>query len=78
MPTNSPFLERKSARHFDRLIVGDLDYLVVQVGVEHVGNKTAAQSLNLVRPGLAARKHCTVAWLNGDGLELRLTLLNVL
>jgi hypothetical protein len=68
-------LKWETMRHFDRLVVGHLDYLIVQIGIEHIWSKASTQTLNLVPSGFAARKH-TVAGLDGNGPELWLTLLN--
>ena len=66
------FLFGQAAGVVERLLVGDLDDFVDQLGVQHAGDKAGADSLDLVRAGLAAGEHGAVGGLDGDGLERRL------
>ena len=51
--------------------------LIDEIGTQNAGHKTRTDTLNLVRPGLAAGKHWTLRRLDRDGFERRLLRLDV-
>lgn len=51
-PRENPLLARRAPRELDGLLVRDLLDRIDQRQVEHLGNESGAQALNLVRPGL--------------------------
>ena len=53
----------------DRVLVGDLDDFVDEVGAQNLWDEARADALNLVRTGLAAGEHRTLRRLDRDGLE---------
>ena len=77
MPTKRPSSSGRRRAMAMRLVVGDLDDFVDELGVEDAGDESRAEALNLVRAGLAAGEHRAVRRLHGDGLELGLARLDV-
>jgi hypothetical protein len=57
------------AGHADSFVVFDGDNLVDQGGVQDLGHKPGAQTLELVGPGPVLRQHRTRSWLDGDHPE---------
>ena len=60
------------------VVVLDGDDLVIDLGVEDVGHKTGADTLDLVRAGLTLREHRGSGGLDGDNLNLGVLLLEEL
>ena len=72
------FLFGEAARHGERLVVGDLEDLVDQFGLEDVGDEASAEACDLVGAGLAAGEDGAVGGLDGDGPEVGVAGLHVL
>src|SRR5262249_31449927 len=78
----NPFLARQKTAHHEGVVVLDLNHLVDVVHVVVVGDEAGAEALNAVAPwydrlpGLLLRDDRAGDWLDGDGLEARLALLD--
>jgi hypothetical protein len=72
------FLFGEAAGHGEGFIVGDLNDLVDELGVEDLGDEAGADALDLVRAGLAAGEDGAVGGFHGDGPEVGVAGLHVL
>ena len=69
MPTSRPSSRRHAAGDGEGVVVRDADHLVVGRRIEHGGNETGADSLDRVRPFLAAGQHRRGIRLDRDDLD---------
>ena len=72
------FLFGQAAGHGEGVVVGDLDDLVDEVGVEDFGDEAGAEAGDLVRAGRAAGEDGAIGGLDGDGPEVGVAGLDVL
>ena len=66
------------ARSFEGILVLYTDDLVVNLGVEHIRNEACADALNFVRAALAGGQDRRGVRLNGNNLDVRVLVLEVL
>src|SRR5205085_994916 len=64
-PAKNPLLLREPARSAARILVRNRDESIDCVSIENFGDEARADTLNLVRSGLAAREHRRIRRLDG-------------
>jgi len=75
VPTRSEFLPGQRARRGDGVVVRDLDHLVHERDVEHLGDEPVADALDLVQARLVPEQGSHVGGLDGHDADLRAVLL---
>ena len=78
MPTSTPSVLPMSSADRECVLVGDGDYLVIHLGIQHVRHEARADALYLVRSGDAGGQHRGSRRLHRDDLHAGHFLLEVL
>jgi hypothetical protein len=71
IPTSNPWSRPSARGRPDRVLVGHLDYLVHQLDIEHGGDESVPDALNLVQAGFVAKQGGHIPGFNRHDADAR-------